>query len=33
MNNDAATEIFEAAEQQRQITALRLTRWLETEQE
>jgi 2-oxo-4-hydroxy-4-carboxy-5-ureidoimidazoline decarboxylase len=31
MSNDAATEILEAAEQQRQITALRLTRWLETE--
>jgi 2-oxo-4-hydroxy-4-carboxy-5-ureidoimidazoline decarboxylase len=31
MNNDPATEILEAAEQQRQITALRLTRWLEME--
>jgi 2-oxo-4-hydroxy-4-carboxy-5-ureidoimidazoline decarboxylase len=31
MNNDAATEIREAAEQQRQITALRLERWLEAE--
>jgi 2-oxo-4-hydroxy-4-carboxy-5-ureidoimidazoline decarboxylase len=31
MNNDAATEVLEAAEQQRQITALRLKRWLEAE--
>jgi 2-oxo-4-hydroxy-4-carboxy-5-ureidoimidazoline decarboxylase len=29
MSNDEATEIREAAEQQRQITALRLKRWLE----
>jgi len=29
MKNDAATEMQEAAEQQRQITALRLKRWLE----
>ncbi|WP_213806480.1 2-oxo-4-hydroxy-4-carboxy-5-ureidoimidazoline decarboxylase [Granulicella sp. dw_53] len=29
MNNDANTELQEAAEQQRQITALRLKRWLE----
>jgi len=29
MNNDAATELREAAEQQRQITQLRLHRWLE----
>jgi 2-oxo-4-hydroxy-4-carboxy-5-ureidoimidazoline decarboxylase len=29
MNNDAETEVLEAAEQQRQITALRLKRWLE----
>jgi 2-oxo-4-hydroxy-4-carboxy-5-ureidoimidazoline decarboxylase len=28
MHNDAATEILEAAEQQRQITQLRLRRWL-----
>jgi 2-oxo-4-hydroxy-4-carboxy-5-ureidoimidazoline decarboxylase len=28
MNNDDATELREAAEQQRQITALRLKRWL-----
>jgi 2-oxo-4-hydroxy-4-carboxy-5-ureidoimidazoline decarboxylase len=28
MNNDEATEMREAAEQQRQITALRLKRWL-----
>ncbi len=32
MSNDPAIEILEAAEQQRQITALRLTRWLETEE-
>jgi len=31
MSNDAATEIREAAEQQRQITALRLKRWMEAE--
>jgi 2-oxo-4-hydroxy-4-carboxy-5-ureidoimidazoline decarboxylase len=31
MKNDAATEMREAAEQQRQITALRLKRWLEGE--
>jgi 2-oxo-4-hydroxy-4-carboxy-5-ureidoimidazoline decarboxylase len=31
MKNDAATEVREAAEQQRQITALRLKRWLEAE--
>jgi 2-oxo-4-hydroxy-4-carboxy-5-ureidoimidazoline decarboxylase len=31
MNNDAATELREAAEQQRQITELRLHRWLESE--
>jgi 2-oxo-4-hydroxy-4-carboxy-5-ureidoimidazoline decarboxylase len=31
MSNDDATEIIEAAEQQRQITALRLKRWLEAE--
>jgi 2-oxo-4-hydroxy-4-carboxy-5-ureidoimidazoline decarboxylase len=30
MKNDAATELFEAAEQQRQITQLRLHRWLES---
>ena len=30
MNNDAATELREAAEQQRQITELRLRRWLES---
>jgi 2-oxo-4-hydroxy-4-carboxy-5-ureidoimidazoline decarboxylase len=31
MGNDAATELREAAEQQRQITQLRLRRWLESE--
>jgi 2-oxo-4-hydroxy-4-carboxy-5-ureidoimidazoline decarboxylase len=31
MNNDPATELREAAEQQRQITELRLHRWLETQ--
>ncbi|MCU1320779.1 MAG: decarboxylase [Acidobacteriaceae bacterium] len=31
MSNDDATEMYEAAEQQRQITALRLKRWLEAE--
>jgi 2-oxo-4-hydroxy-4-carboxy-5-ureidoimidazoline decarboxylase len=31
MENDAATELHEAAEQQRQITQLRLHRWLESE--
>ena len=31
MPNDAAAEIVEAAEQQRQITELRLKRWLEAE--
>jgi 2-oxo-4-hydroxy-4-carboxy-5-ureidoimidazoline decarboxylase len=31
MSNDDATEMREAAEQQRQITALRLNRWLEAE--
>jgi 2-oxo-4-hydroxy-4-carboxy-5-ureidoimidazoline decarboxylase len=31
MQNDAATELREAAEQQRQITQLRLHRWLELE--
>jgi 2-oxo-4-hydroxy-4-carboxy-5-ureidoimidazoline decarboxylase len=31
MKNDAATELHEAAEQQRQITQLRLYRWLESE--
>jgi 2-oxo-4-hydroxy-4-carboxy-5-ureidoimidazoline decarboxylase len=31
MKNDAATELREAAEQQRQITQLRLHRWLESE--
>jgi 2-oxo-4-hydroxy-4-carboxy-5-ureidoimidazoline decarboxylase len=31
MQNDAATELHEAAEQQRQITQLRLRRWLEAE--
>jgi 2-oxo-4-hydroxy-4-carboxy-5-ureidoimidazoline decarboxylase len=31
MKNDAATELREAAEQQRQITQLRLRRWLESE--
>lgn len=30
MSNDDATELLEAAEQQRQIIALRLQRWLET---
>ena len=30
MHNDAATELHEAAEQQRQITQLRLRRWLES---
>jgi 2-oxo-4-hydroxy-4-carboxy-5-ureidoimidazoline decarboxylase len=30
MRNDAATELHEAAEQQRQITQLRLHRWLES---
>jgi 2-oxo-4-hydroxy-4-carboxy-5-ureidoimidazoline decarboxylase len=30
MQNDAATELREAAEQQRQITQLRLNRWLES---
>jgi 2-oxo-4-hydroxy-4-carboxy-5-ureidoimidazoline decarboxylase len=30
MQNDAATELREAAEQQRQITQLRLSRWLES---
>jgi 2-oxo-4-hydroxy-4-carboxy-5-ureidoimidazoline decarboxylase len=30
MHNDAATELREAAEQQRQITQLRLRRWLES---
>jgi 2-oxo-4-hydroxy-4-carboxy-5-ureidoimidazoline decarboxylase len=30
MKNDAATELREAAEQQRQITQLRLIRWLES---
>jgi 2-oxo-4-hydroxy-4-carboxy-5-ureidoimidazoline decarboxylase len=30
MNNDAAAELHEAAEQQRQITQLRLHRWLES---
>ncbi|WP_263368954.1 2-oxo-4-hydroxy-4-carboxy-5-ureidoimidazoline decarboxylase [Edaphobacter bradus] len=30
MNNDAANELREAAEQQRQITQLRLRRWLES---
>jgi 2-oxo-4-hydroxy-4-carboxy-5-ureidoimidazoline decarboxylase len=30
MHNDAVTELREAAEQQRQITQLRLRRWLET---
>lgn len=30
MRNDAATELREAAEQQRQITQLRLNRWLES---
>lgn len=29
MNNDATTELHEAADQQRQITELRLRRWLE----
>jgi 2-oxo-4-hydroxy-4-carboxy-5-ureidoimidazoline decarboxylase len=31
MQNDAATELREAAEQQRQITQLRLQRWLESD--
>ena len=31
MNNDAASEMVVAAEQQRQITVLRLKRWLETD--
>jgi 2-oxo-4-hydroxy-4-carboxy-5-ureidoimidazoline decarboxylase len=31
MKNDAATELSEAAEQQRQITQIRLHRWLESE--
>jgi 2-oxo-4-hydroxy-4-carboxy-5-ureidoimidazoline decarboxylase len=31
MQNDDATELHEAAEQQRQITALRLKRWLEVD--
>jgi 2-oxo-4-hydroxy-4-carboxy-5-ureidoimidazoline decarboxylase len=31
MNHDAATEFLEAAEQQRQITELRLHRWLESQ--
>jgi len=31
MKNDAATELRESAEQQRQITQLRLHRWLESE--
>jgi 2-oxo-4-hydroxy-4-carboxy-5-ureidoimidazoline decarboxylase len=31
MNNDATTELHEAAEQQRQITELRLRRWLEAD--
>jgi len=31
MKNDAATELREAADQQRQITALRLHRWLESD--
>jgi 2-oxo-4-hydroxy-4-carboxy-5-ureidoimidazoline decarboxylase len=31
MKNDAATELYEAAEQQRQITQLRLHRWLGSE--
>jgi len=31
MNNDPATELREAAEQQRQITDLRLHRWLESQ--
>jgi 2-oxo-4-hydroxy-4-carboxy-5-ureidoimidazoline decarboxylase len=31
MNNDPATELREAAEQQRQITELRLHRWLESQ--
>jgi len=31
MNNDDSTELREAAEQQRQITELRLRRWLESE--
>ena len=32
MKNDAATELREAAEQQRQITQLRLHRWLESKE-
>jgi len=32
MQNDVATELREAAEQQRQITQLRLHRWLESDQ-
>jgi len=31
LNNDPATELREAAEQQRQITELRLHRWLESQ--
>ena len=31
MTNDAATELHEAAEQQRQVTELRLRRWLEAD--
>jgi 2-oxo-4-hydroxy-4-carboxy-5-ureidoimidazoline decarboxylase len=31
MKNDAATELREAAKQQRQITELRLHRWLESD--
>ena len=31
MKNDDATELLEAAEQQRQITVVRLKRWLEAE--
>jgi 2-oxo-4-hydroxy-4-carboxy-5-ureidoimidazoline decarboxylase len=31
MKNDAATELREAAEQQHQITQLRLHRWLESD--
>jgi 2-oxo-4-hydroxy-4-carboxy-5-ureidoimidazoline decarboxylase len=31
MQNDASTELHEAAEQQRQITQLRLQRWLESD--
>jgi 2-oxo-4-hydroxy-4-carboxy-5-ureidoimidazoline decarboxylase len=33
MKNDAATELHEAAEQQRQITQLRLRKWLQVPQE